>query len=192
MDTSHWTTAQVGAYFRLLMYEWVNGGVPTKMAALARIAGIDVRNMQKMWSAEIAKKFTLDGAEMYVNLRLEETRLKQLNYQERQAEKGRKSAEIRAKLHPTVVEPGPQPEVNSSSSISSSIKKEKNIYGQFQNVLLTDYEKQKVSDDEIERLSIGIASKGYKYKSHYATILSWRRKDRVAKTERSGALYGRP
>ena len=34
-----------------------------------------------------------------------------------------------------------------------------------------------IYNEKIEALSEGIASKGYKYKSHYATILSWDRKN---------------
>ncbi len=63
-------------------------------------------------------------------------------------------------------------------------KKDKNIYGEFHNVLLSDEEYQKltsrlgesITSDYIEQLSEGIASKKYKYSSHYATILSWKRK----------------
>ena len=59
----------------------------------------------------------------------------------------------------------------------------KRKFGQFKNVLLSDDEidklKEKFSDylDRIENLSSYIASKGDKYKSHYATILNWARKD---------------
>ena len=57
------------------------------------------------------------------------------------------------------------------------------IYGEFQNVKLTEEEYKKLIDkfgeagvkERIENLSSGIASKGYKYKSHYATILNWER-----------------
>ena len=59
----------------------------------------------------------------------------------------------------------------------------KRKYGQFQNVLLTDDEYSKLQirfgeriADLIEELSLGIESKGYKYKSHYAAILSWQRR----------------
>ncbi len=63
--------------------------------------------------------------------------------------------------------------------------KEKLLYGQFSNVLLTENEYTKLrerfseidADAKIENLSIGIESKGYKYKSHYATILNWSRRD---------------
>ena len=66
------------------------------------------------------------------------------------------------------------------------ISKEKYIkrkYGLFKNVELTDEEYQKLKDrfsdyeEKIENLSSYIASKGDKYKSHYATILNWSRKD---------------
>ena len=59
----------------------------------------------------------------------------------------------------------------------------KRKYGLFENVLLTDEEYQKLKDkftdyeNKIENLSSYIASKGDKYKSHYATILNWSRKD---------------
>lgn len=55
------------------------------------------------------------------------------------------------------------------------------IYGEFQNVTLTDHEIEKLdtkfgTDDarrRIENLSQYIASKGDKYKDHYATLLQW-------------------
>lgn len=56
-------------------------------------------------------------------------------------------------------------------------KKEKLNCGEFQNVLLNTIEKEKVSPDEIEALSSYLASTGKRYKSHYATILNWRRKN---------------
>ncbi len=64
-------------------------------------------------------------------------------------------------------------------------KKEDTLkYGQFENVLLSIDEHDKLierfgpsTNAHIESLSIGIKSKGYKYKSHYATILNWARRD---------------
>ena len=61
---------------------------------------------------------------------------------------------------------------------------EKHAHGFFANVLLTDDELQKLAaeipnyDKYIEKLSHYIESNGKKYKSHYATILMWHRKDR--------------
>lgn len=67
----------------------------------------------------------------------------------------------------------------------------KGIYGSFKNVLLTEDEYQKLvtqfteagCKERIETLSVGISSKGYKYKDFYATILSWDRNER----QRNGA-----
>jgi rubrerythrin len=58
-------------------------------------------------------------------------------------------------------------------------------YGQFKNVKLTDDEFTKLKGQfgiedakrRIEALSEYLSSKGKKYKSHYATILTWARKD---------------
>jgi hypothetical protein len=58
-------------------------------------------------------------------------------------------------------------------------------YGEYENVLLSDEELQKLKKEfpkdwgeRIERLSSYIASKGAKYKSHLATIRNWARADR--------------
>jgi len=62
--------------------------------------------------------------------------------------------------------------------------KDKKIYGEFKNVQLTDDEFSKLKErfpkdyiNRIENLSSYLASKNKKYKSHYATILNWSRKE---------------
>lgn len=76
----------------------------------------------------------------------------------------------------------------------------KHKYGEYANVLLTDDELEKLKEafsdwqDRIERLSGYIASTGKAYKSHYATIRNWARKDAQAQpvTRRAeGASYSR-
>lgn len=56
------------------------------------------------------------------------------------------------------------------------------IYGEFKNVKLTKEEYKKLEEKKllpyIEQLSSYIASSGKRYKSHYATILNWSRKDK--------------
>jgi predicted phage replisome organizer len=62
-------------------------------------------------------------------------------------------------------------------------KPKKHKHGEYNNVLLTDEELDKLKDsypdwqDRIERLSEYIASSGKRYKSHYATIRAWAKKD---------------
>lgn len=72
----------------------------------------------------------------------------------------------------------------------------KHKYGEYKNVLLTDEEYEKLSkecnvQEMIERLSAYIESKGTKYKSHYATIRNWVRRDRKEgeKSAASGISY---
>lgn len=69
-------------------------------------------------------------------------------------------------------------------------KKEKPVkhkYGEYKNVLLTDDELSKLKteyfdyEERIENLSSYIASTGKAYKSHYATIRNWARKDKDQK-----------
>lgn len=64
-------------------------------------------------------------------------------------------------------------------------KSVKHKHGEYQNVLLTDEEMDKLRqifpadlETRIERLSEYIASTGKKYKSHYATIRAWANRDR--------------
>ena len=73
---------------------------------------------------------------------------------------------------------------DSDESEQPTPKKTKHKYGEYKNVLLTDEELQKLkteySDDwqkRIENLSAYVESTGKKYKSHYATIRNWARKD---------------
>ena len=68
------------------------------------------------------------------------------------------------------------------------INNDKQIYGEFENVFLTDEEIKKLQTrlpnsykDLIERLSAYIAQSGKRYKSHYATILNWSRRDNETK-----------
>lgn len=82
-------------------------------------------------------------------------------------------------------------------SPSTQKKPQKHKYGEYQNVLLSDDELKKLQDkysdyqERIERLSEYIESKGVKYKSHYATINSWyrREQDEKKKSESTPRAY---
>ncbi len=75
-------------------------------------------------------------------------------------------------------------EVKLSKEKLSEVKSIYTPHGEFKKVLLTseEYEKLKLRYGEknteilIAELDTGIASKGYKYKNHYATILNWARR----------------
>lgn len=83
-----------------------------------------------------------------------------------------------------------------NQKLKTKNKKEiiKEKFGEFENVFLSADEFQKLksklgveTESYIERLSSYIASSGKRYKSHYATILSWTQKD--AKNS-GGVSYG--
>lgn len=65
----------------------------------------------------------------------------------------------------------------------------KHKYGEYNNVLLTDDELEKLKseypdyEERIERLSSYVASTGKSYKSHYATIRNWARKDETQRND---------
>ncbi len=67
----------------------------------------------------------------------------------------------------------------------------KSLFGIANNVLLSQEERDKLTEKFggpgaiywIDKLSSGIESKGYKYKSHYFTILNWAQRDGEKKSE---------
>ena len=82
-------------------------------------------------------------------------------------------------MNPPVVPPDGYPEKEKPKKK----KPVKHKYGEYSNVLLTDEELDKLKSkfpdwkERIENLSLYIESKGARYKSHYATILNWARRE---------------
>jgi len=84
--------------------------------------------------------------------------------------------------------------VRQDKSRKDKIILDKKKYGELLNVLLTDDEHKKLIERMgvkntqilIFELDMGIASKGYKYKSHYATILNWARRKAKENHQNSG------
>ena len=90
----------------------------------------------------------------------------------------------------------PEIEIEIEKEIEKDIDKKpkKNKYGEFNNVLLTEQEFEKLKEkypndylQRIERVSDYVASTGKSYKSHYATIISWARNEKK-KTKQDGRL----
>lgn len=86
--------------------------------------------------------------------------------------------------------------LSSSDEQDSPPKKvSKHKYGEFNNVLLTDEELEKLKkefvdwNERIDKLSIYIGSSGKSYKSHYLTILSWARKEKKGAEQRDTGEY---
>jgi uncharacterized protein YdaU (DUF1376 family) len=79
---------QVGAYMRLLCYQWSAGSIPDHDKKIARILNETRYRSRKLWN-EISSKFFLDSDGCWRNPRLEEVRRKQREYSELQAAKAR-------------------------------------------------------------------------------------------------------
>lgn len=85
----------------------------------------------------------------------------------------------------------PNNNVNVNDNINDNDIKEKvnkkKRYGEFENILLTDEEYHKLEESNllpyIETVSSYIASTGKRYKSHYATILNWSKRDKTKQEE---------
>lgn len=79
---------------------------------------------------------------------------------------------------------------NKKEDAKASKKEVRHKYGQYNNVLLSDTDMEKLKaefpmdwEERIERLSEYIESKGAKYKNHLATIRAWARKNNDRKKQ---------
>lgn len=161
-------------------------GLPMPIPALARILGLAIPALTKtLGRIAAAGVSSQDDAGAVINRRM----VRDQKIREARTEAGRLGGNpdlLNQKLNPKLnpedndgVNRNPTPSYSSSSSTSSS--GEKQIYGQFSNVLLTDNELTLLCTEfgrdgakfRIENLSNYVASKNKKYSSHYATLLVW-------------------
>jgi hypothetical protein len=183
VGTMTMSNEQVGKYIRLLCMEHQKGGYLTEKDILQVIGSLD---------PEVMMKFNMTEDGLYYNERLLQETQKRIKYSE-----SRRNNRLKQKADNHMINICKDDEsydehmentniYSSSLSLDLSLTKEKKKpYGEFKNVLLTDAEYAKVQErklsEHIERLSLYKASTGRKYKSDYATILSWARKDGALK-----------
>ena len=86
-------------------------------------------------------------------------------------------------------------DITKKEDAKASKKEVRHKYGQYENVLLSDTDMEKLKaefpmdwQERIERLSEYIESKGAKYKNHLATIRAWARKNNDRKRPARSAL----
>jgi len=97
---------------------------------------------------------------------------------------GRPKKETKEKPKNNQKETKVKPNVNDNVNVNDNKKEnnKKKKFGEFNNVLLTEEEYTKLENNNllfyIEKLSAYLESTGKRYKSHYATILSWSRKEK--------------
>lgn len=98
LDIALMTPAEEGAYIRLLAIEWLepDGGLPNDDEVLAKLSRLG-RKWHRVSGKKLRQKFRVEGDRLY-NDRLLEERRKQLEWREKSARGGKRSAT-----------PGPKP-----------------------------------------------------------------------------------
>lgn len=92
--TSTMSLQEVGAYIRLLAYQWDSDGVPEEADERARLLGCSKAQEKELWK-KVGRKFVLaDG--VYVNARLEQERQKQTDRRQRLSDNGAKGGRPKA------------------------------------------------------------------------------------------------
>lgn len=108
--TCDMSTKEVGAFIRLLCFQWTKGKIPSCGKKLARIAGTNV-------TPDVLAKFN-DG----MNQRLENERSKLEEYRKQKAQSGKNGAEKRWQNHSTpIISPLAEGMANDSSPSPSSV-----------------------------------------------------------------------
>lgn len=200
VGVSDLTMEERGQYITLICIQHAKGHLSEKNI---KIAVGDV-------SKDVLAKFEIDENGLYYNSRLEKEMLKRENYAKSRYENGCKGGRPKKTIEKpygfeneticqTIAKPtqnhSENENININEIINNTIIDSNNIkhkYGEFNNVLLTDIEYEKLKEKypsnyqkRIDDLSLYISSKGNKYKSHYHTIISWDRRSKGEGNENS-------
>ncbi len=161
-----------GEYITLLCLQHQNGHLSKR----------EIKAVSRNISKHVLAFFELDENGLYYNKGVDEEIKRRKAYSESRGKNGIKK-HVKASL--------PKKER------SQGEENEKSAYGELENVLLTDEEYKKLKEKFpnrykglIDSLSMYIEAKGDKYKSHYATILSWeRKKDEEKRANRGNSSF---
>lgn len=192
VGTYEMTDEQVGRYIRLMCLQHQKGHLSESVVLSVMGGEID---------KEVIGKLKRDDDGLYYNERLDEETNKRRKYSESRA-KNRKGGAV-SKSHDNhmsnICNSYDEHMVNENVNVNETNKKivkVKHKHGEYNNVLLSDEDLEKLKaeftdwEERIERLSEYIESKGAKYKSHLATIRSWARKELPKAQENHGLPAG--
>ena len=94
-DTQDWEVESIGAYFRLLCYQWINGSIPSDIKKISKLAGVyDSELIVNIWE-EIQDKFHKKNDGTFINKRLEKERKAKMEFLKNASESGKKGAKKR-------------------------------------------------------------------------------------------------
>ncbi len=178
IGTMDMTDEEVGKYIRLLCRQHLKGNIHPKFMG-------DL-------SEEILSKFVQDNQGNYYNKRLKHEIDRRRKYTESRRSngcKGGRPSKAKGKLNESTEKPYGYPCDNHTENVNENENETETeikakMYGEFGNVKLSEEELEKLKErfpydwrGKIDDLSSYMASKGKRYKSHYATILNWARKE---------------
>jgi uncharacterized protein YdaU (DUF1376 family) len=116
--TATYTLAEVGAYQRLLNYQWTRGSVPgADLEALSRILRTNVDETRTVLETVLEKFEQRKG--VFQNCRMEKERKKQRAFARKQAENGQKGGRPRGNPKRTQTKPKPKPKPKAKKSSPS-------------------------------------------------------------------------
>jgi len=194
VGTYEMTDEQVGRYIRLMCLQHQKGHLSESVVLSVMGGEID---------KEVIGKLKRDDDGLYYNERLDEETNKRRKYSESRA-KNRKGGAV-SKSHDNhmsnICNSYDEHMVNENENVNvnetdKKIVKVKHKHGEYNNVLLTDEQLQKLKNEfadwqqRIERLSEYMASTGKSYKDHLATIRAWARKEPPKAQENHGLPAG--
>lgn len=176
-STQGLTMAEIGQLIKLICVQHQTGHLTKKSIKLS-VGTV---------SRDVLGFFELDENGLYYNKRLDDEVIRRAKYSESRQRNAKKRYENKntyadaSAMHiETETKTKTETKTETVNEAENSIKKNK--YGELENVELTEkqYEQLKEKFPKsykkcIDDLSYYIASKGDKYKSHYAVILSWNR-----------------
>jgi uncharacterized protein YdaU (DUF1376 family) len=181
-----------GVFHRMLRLAWMNGSIPADLRQLADLCRVRPSSLRKSWpnlsplwieeSGRLRNKKQENERLFLESKRNSARESAKLSWKSNKRKKKRSANAKRTQSERIASLPIPSP--SHSSTVVEEVMQIP-ACGQFANVLLSEAEKTRLvekfgtqgTSERIEALSEGIASKGYRYKSHYATILTWDRKN---------------
>lgn len=197
-STILWSDAEIGMYIKLLCLQFLQDGVSED--DLDTVCGDNKK---------VRSKFPICEDGMYRNPRMTEEKDKRTKFSESRRNNINKrynknhinnicdtSVKHMNNICNTSVVHMENENINENINRNKDSKKVvKHKYGMYNNILLTDDEFEKLKaeypdwQERIDRLSEYVASSGKLYKSHYATIRAWARRDTKEDTGGKVAKY---
>lgn len=170
------TSEERGIYCSVIFYMYLNDGkILNEPQRIKKLCNVDT-DFEKSWRV-VQKKFTEKNGYL-THKRVQKELAKAKKYFQTQRQAGLRGAEKRWAGHGDPNRPAiARPMANKVKESKGKVSKNKHL--DFVFLTENDYSKllekfgETRTTELIEELNIGLGSKGYKYKSHYFTILSW-------------------